>query len=439
MLDSTSSSALPEEKDSFPFVRVALEGVVLLALIGVAVYMYLRQGGEEVAVVPPPSPAAEAEPSGPALLVPTLALEALEQPGPDFSARLIGTQNGVEIHYFTADESSKGFTAPADKHVIFDCPESITPDIDVSVAAPTGILVRAWGYEYSRNETANKGAGKTGRELFDGRFWLSPAELTATGEQYTSLQTTEADDSPMHLTPDRRYYLMIDGETLGDAVVRVSCLDIDKDGLNNGEEDLNGNGVVDAGESSSLDKDSDDDGLADSIEVHGDFVLNPAKPDTDNDGIQDGTELGYIAGVDPDTDTTKFTIDADPATKTDPRKIDTDNGGAVDGAEDLNHDGKVDEGETDPNDPEDDPEPICGDSMVTGSEACDDGNTAATDGCGADCMIETGFECAGTPSVCTPIVPSLSTCGNGIVEAPEVCDDGNTANGDGCSATCTAE
>ncbi len=30
-------------------------------------------------------------------------------------------------------------------------------------------------------------------------------------------------------------------------------------------------------------------------------------------------------------------------------------------------------------------------------------------------------------------------CGNGIVELPEQCDDHNTADGDGCSATCTIE
>lgn len=30
-------------------------------------------------------------------------------------------------------------------------------------------------------------------------------------------------------------------------------------------------------------------------------------------------------------------------------------------------------------------------------------------------------------------------CGNGILEPPEECDDGNTTNGDGCSAQCTIE
>ena len=37
---------------------------------------------------------------------------------------------------------------------------------------------------------------------------------------------------------------------------------------------------------------------------------------------------------------------------------------------------------------------VCGDCKVTGDEACDDGNTAAGDGCAADCrQVEGGFTC----------------------------------------------
>ena len=32
-----------------------------------------------------------------------------------------------------------------------------------------------------------------------------------------------------------------------------------------------------------------------------------------------------------------------------------------------------------------------------------------------------------------------AACGNGVLESPEECDDGNTAGGDGCTATCTLE
>src|SRR6059036_2603751 len=34
---------------------------------------------------------------------------------------------------------------------------------------------------------------------------------------------------------------------------------------------------------------------------------------------------------------------------------------------------------------------------------------------------------------------TAATCGNGVVEGTEECDDGNTTSGDGCSATCQLE
>ena len=38
-----------------------------------------------------------------------------------------------------------------------------------------------------------------------------------------------------------------------------------------------------------------------------------------------------------------------------------------------------------------------------------------------------------------PELGAAQTCGNGVAEAPEECDDGNPASGDGCSATCQLE
>jgi hypothetical protein len=74
------------------------------------------------------------------------------------------------------------------------------------------------------------------------------------------------------------------------------------------------------------------------------------KADTDGDGIQDGTEQGYtLIEIDEDTDTGIFQPDLDPLTMTDPLKADTDGDGKTDGQEDINHNGRVDSGETDPN------------------------------------------------------------------------------------------
>src|SRR5689334_5795332 len=61
----------------------------------------------------------------------------------------------------------------------------------------------------------------------------------------------------------------------------------------------------------------------------------------------------------------------------------------------------------------------CGDAHLDTGEVCDDGNTKGGDGCSADCK-------------------SHETCGNKIIDsdAGEVCDDGNHVDGDGCSADC---
>ena len=122
-----------------------------------------------------------------------------------------------------------------------------------------------------------------------------------------------------------------DGDGLFDYLEDQYCTDpndadTDDDGILDGVEDANHNGVVDIAET------------------------DPCNVDTDGDGIQDGTELGYtLEDIGSDTDINIFQPDLDPSTTTDPLNVDTDGDGLNDGAEDLNHNGQVDEGETDPN------------------------------------------------------------------------------------------
>jgi hypothetical protein len=129
-----------------------------------------------------------------------------------------------------------------------------------------------------------------------------------------------------------------DGDGLSDELEATACTDrqdrdSDDDGLSDGQEDANGNGMVEMGET------------------------DPCDPDTDGDGVQDGTELGISAGQpDPDgaggpllgTDGGVFIPDADPFTMTDPLDADTDNDGFEEGSEDTNSNGAVDVGESDP-------------------------------------------------------------------------------------------
>jgi cysteine-rich repeat protein len=55
---------------------------------------------------------------------------------------------------------------------------------------------------------------------------------------------------------------------------------------------------------------------------------------------------------------------------------------------------------------------VCGDSTIGTTEDCDDGNTAKGDGCGADCLIESGFTCTGQPSTCVDVDECLTNADN---------------------------
>ena len=114
----------------------------------------------------------------------------------------------------------------------------------------------------------------------------------------------------------------------------------------------------------------------------------------------------------------------------------------------------------------------CGNSVVEHGEDCDDGNKVNGDGCNNDCTFTctkgtvngdsrcddkepcNGAEtctdmhtCAkgtpladhascGTNKLCRNGTCSDAVCGDGVVTAPEECDDGNITNGDGCDGTC---
>ena len=149
---------------------------------------------------------------------------------------------------------------------------------------------------------------------------------------------------------------MTDGSLTGNAGVTVDVgagIDRDGDGLSDDEEELIGTDPDDA--------DSDDDGALDGSEPDYDLdsdddgTINALDPDSDNDFILDGTELSIVE-PDEDTDETvgDFMPDADPTTSTDPTDPDTDDGSVIDGLEDLDRNGRIDVGETDPNDGSDD-------------------------------------------------------------------------------------
>lgn len=127
-------------------------------------------------------------------------------------------------------------------------------------------------------------------------------------------------------------YIDTDQDGLRDKIENSICSDpndsdTDNDGILDGTEDANHNGIVDGGET------------------------DPCNPDSDGDGLQDGTELGLtLDDIGNDTDTDVFIADEDPSSKTIPTLSDSDGDTISDGDEDLNKNGRVDDLEGDPND-----------------------------------------------------------------------------------------
>ncbi|MGI5862369.1 MAG: MYXO-CTERM sorting domain-containing protein [Myxococcales bacterium] len=164
------------------------------------------------------------------------------------------------------------------------------------------------------------------------------------------------------------------------------------------------------------DADSDDDGVLDGNEVKpaedsdDDGLVNALDPDSDNDGLYDGLEMAVTTAHE-DTDRSKgyFLPDEDPSTSTDPTSADTDGDGLADSVEDINFNGKMDEGETDPNVPD----KTCksdaecdGGKCVTGlCKPADPVKPPCDPGCGESeyCNEETGK--------CEPVTASQTGCG----------------------------
>ena len=249
--------------------------------------------------------------------------------------------------------------------------------------------------------------------------------------------------------------------------------DSDGDGILDGTEDLNQNGVVDPGETDPnvFDTDSDGDGIADATEddlgydaddpdmdddgvcdgpntVSGTCVggedldldgqldpgeSNPASADTDCDAVgdgeeiergtdrrlrdsdgdllPDGVELGKTAAVPGTCSGTIIAFDAQPSTTTNPTRLDTDGDGINDGIEDRDRDGQMGPAnptgvqETNAADPDTDDDGIC------------DGPAAVATVCTAGEDLNRNGRLDGGET--DPRVPNVDTDGDGLSDQQE--------------------
>ena len=84
--------------------------------------------------------------------------------------------------------------------------------------------------------------------------------------------------------------------------------------------------------------------------------------------------------------------------------------------------------------------PKCGDGVIDEGEVCDgaalNGRNCTVAGAGYTGTLKCLADCSGyDDSDCT--APQTTNCGNRQIDSGEACDDGNTKDGDGCSADCS--
>lgn len=150
-------------------------------------------------------------------------------------------------------------------------------------------------------------------------------------------------------------------------------------------------------------RDSDCDGLSDGEELQmvfgGTRTADACHPDSDQDGIMDGTELGRTSSADVAC-AAKFIADVDLASKTDPTLADTDQDGLGDGAEDLNGNGAIDPGESDPLKPDSDCDGLTDLVERSGLYGCaTDPLAVDSDADGLPDLVEVGMAAPPAPAV----------------------------------------
>lgn len=227
----------------------------------------------------------------------------------------------------------------------------------------------------------------------------------------------------------------LDDEEEAEAGTNPNARDSDKDQLDDGDEIANG---LDP-----LDQDSDDDGLRDGQEgqacpndceadpygdANGNQVINALDPDADGDGLPDGLELSVqrpleartIDGFDvlgTDEAAGAFIADSDVSTFTDPTSADTDEDSFEDGVEDANKNGRVDDGESDPNDRLDPGTPCTGEGDCAGDLICVEGTCQMP---GNDCepLPDTVECCVGSCVASAEVAEAICAAGAMLESCP---------------------
>lgn len=280
-------------------------------------------------------------------------------------------QGVVPTQRYEEARAIDGFSAPADTHVIFTVPQGVRIPAITFFGGPDVWDKRFWFYCFSGNEVANKAKGFLGKKMYDGVFGYSMGERNAQLERpvpadnnLSDILTATTAKEPKALASIAE--ILHGGQTcyVMSSVILPIAIDADGDNFNNARE-------RDAGTNPN-DPDSDRDGIADGTEVF-ETKTNPLAADTDRDGLGDRCEDKNMNGDIEKDETSALVSDTDRDGLCDgngsgngcpePRQVVCFNDAQGERAcmerpsspvfgEDMNQNCTVDQGETNPRNPE---------------------------------------------------------------------------------------
>jgi len=264
----------------------------------------------------------------------------------DLAGRLVSTETQGVIPTVKFDQSRaiEGFSAPANAHVIFTVPSGVRIQRSTFLGGPEFDDKRYWGYCFSGNEVQNKENGLRGKQIYDGKFFYSLGERKAQSERPPAAADNDligilnADDQGAPRAPASIAEILYGDQTcyvMSEVILPVG-IDSDGDNLNN--------------------------------ELERELGTDPNGPDTDRDGIPDGTEV--------------FT------TKTQPTQYDSDRDGLPDRCEDANMNGQADTDETSALNADTDRDGLC-DGNGSGTACPEPKQTLCLPGPGTDIECDT--------------------------------------------------
>ncbi len=286
------------------------------------------------------------------LAVGVLALAAVLRSQNSLQGRLIApSSTAIPFARFSADRTQEGVSLPSDTNVLVSVPPNIEAIARITFfGGPDFDNSPYWGYCYDGGEADRKVQGLRGNQLYPlDRFFYSKGELGSQRSRTTvtsstdlaSIARSKATAEP--ILPVSYREILHGGDlcyVMSSVILPVST-DNDGDGANNMLEKMSG--------------------------------TDPNNPDTDGDGISDGQELFVL--------------------RTNPLTFDSDSDGLPDGLEDKNQNGKLDSGETDPNNADTNRDGLCdGDGTASGCPERKYENAYKTDNCppempAAECRI----------------------------------------------------